>query len=357
MLSGVAVLPFSLTDLNAIAAQYADGQEFHIEEMPGGASLRRFFRVQVGGLPSGIAMFFPDALNPEEANAQKAGIQSGRQEWPFLEVRGVLEAARVRVPKLLAEHCQTGWIIVEDLGSMTLAETLLKEPERKLELYQRAVRDLANAQQNLAKLEPDCVISTRRFDQALLNWEMEHFLEWCIDGRNIPVTEAERQEFLAMAKQIAQRISRMPYGFVHRDYQSRNLMVLEQGALGWVDFQDALLGPRVYDLVALLGDSYQTFTHDFIVARLREYCSAMGIERELPEICQEFDLVTVQRKLKDAGRFVFIEHKKGDDSYLKFIEPTLGKLRMAARRLHEDPLMQQLERWLTQVLERNPTAP
>jgi aminoglycoside/choline kinase family phosphotransferase len=132
----------------------------------------------------------------------------------------------------------------------------------------------------------------------------------------------------------------MPYGFVHRDYQSRNLMVRvanqseqPENKLVWIDFQDALKGPRVYDLVALLSDSYQEFDRPFIEARLDEFARAAGLENERANIGTEFDVVTVQRKLKDAGRFVFIDRVKKNPSFLRFVEPTILKVKRALERL------------------------
>jgi aminoglycoside/choline kinase family phosphotransferase len=100
----------------------------------------------------------------------------------------------------------------------------------------------------------------------------------------------------------------------------------------WIDFQDALLGPRVYDLVALLHDSYQDLDDVFVNARLRDYASAAGMSsEELGELRLQFDRVAVQRKLKDAGRFVFLERVKHNPAFLPYVEPTL---RRVARTLH-----------------------
>src|SRR4029079_7872461 len=102
--------------------------------------------------------------------------------------------------------------------------------------------------------------------------------------------------FDALAGRLAKRIASLPFGFTHRDYQSRNLMVRETPAgprLVWIDFQDALLGPRVYDLVALLNDSYQEFDRAFVEARLAEYASAAGLDAPtLDRLIHEFHLVT-----------------------------------------------------------------
>ena len=128
-------------------------------------------------------------------------------------------------------------------------------------------------------------------------------------------------------------------------------MVREDGRLCWIDFQDALLGPRVYDLVALLNDSYQVFEPSFVQARLDDYASARSLDSAArAAIGLEFDLVTVQRKLKDAGRFVFIDRVKGNPSFLKFVEPTIAKVRASLSRLQGDPDMRVLGDLLARFL-------
>src|SRR4029079_18652976 len=120
-----------------------------------------------------------------------------------------------------------------------------------------------------------------------------------------------------MWERRAKRVAALPQGFVYREYQSRNIMVVDARRLVWIDFQDALLGPRVYDLVALLNDSYQEFDRAFVEARMAEYAKEAGIDpAEQDALLGEFDLVTVQRKLKDAGRFVFIDRTKQNPSFL-----------------------------------------
>ena len=120
--------------------------------------------------------------------------------------------------------------------------------------------------------------------------------------------------------------------------------------LVWIDFQDALLGPRVYDLVALLNDSYQSFDRAFIEARLDEYAAEAGLDGAGREaLGREFDVVTVQRKLKDAGRFVFIDRVKKNPSFLPYIEPSLAKVRGALGRLEDEPDMRELSRIISRA--------
>jgi hypothetical protein len=315
-----------------------------VEPMPGGASTRRYLRVRTYGVApaSVVAMFVPDAAPEEVTSGARA------ERWPFLEVRELLETRGVRVPRVLAEACDAGLVLLEDLGDDTLAAFLERAPARREEVYRVAVRDLARAQRALGELPARSTIATRAFDETLLRWELEHFREWGLDARGKALDPAARAAFDAIADRLARRIAGWPRGFVHRDYQSRNLMVREAGSaleLVWIDFQDALLGPRVYDLVALLNDSYQDFDRAFVEARLDDFAQAAGLDAEgRAALGHEFDVVTVQRKLKDAGRFVFIDRVKKNPSFLRFVEPTLAKVRGALARLDHEPDMRELAR-------------
>jgi aminoglycoside/choline kinase family phosphotransferase len=262
--------------------------------------------------------------------------------WPFLEVRSLLESVGVRVPRVLAEACDAGLLLVEDLGE-TLADHLVTHPDEREALYAMAVRDLAVAQDRLSPLPEGSIVRLRAFDEKLLGFEIDHFREWALEARGRPLDAAGRTTFERARDWLVATIVALPRGFVHRDYQSRNLLVTRaydgvSRALGWIDFQDALLGPRAYDLVALLCDSYQPYEPGFVERRLDDYRKARGLSNdEAHSLRRQFDLITVQRKLKDAGRFVFIEKQRKDSSFLPFVEPTLAVVRQALARLSDVP--------------------
>jgi aminoglycoside/choline kinase family phosphotransferase len=327
------------------AAFPASRDSFRFEPMPGGASTRRYFRIQLGtgvganagphaGIETAVAMFVPEGACPEEI-VKDGQLPAAR--WPFLEVRDLLASRGIDVPVVFAEATANGWLLLEDLGDETLSEFLLRHPERKEGLYVRAVTDLARAQASLNPLPQGSVVARRAFDHDLLYWEIQHFREWALDARGVSLSPEQRAAFDGFAERLAHRIAELPRGFVHRDFQSRNLMVRPDGRLCWIDFQDALLGPRVYDLVALLNDSYQIFERSFVEARLDDYARTAGLAPgERTQLGSQFDLVTVQRKLKDAGRFVFIDRAKGNAAFLRFVEPTIVKALTSAARLAKD---------------------
>ncbi len=328
---------FDLSRLDALVESTgARGDE--VVPMQGGASSRRYFRVLLVDGGSAVGMYVPLGDRPEELVIQSApsSIAPPSRRWPFLEVRDLLAAHGVRVPRLLAENTKEGWLLIEDLGDETLAAHLEAHPDRRGALYAKAVRDLARAQRALATLPSDSVVLSRSFDQNLLRRELDHFREWGIDARGHALSPDDRAALDAVFDRLATRIATLPQGFVHRDYQSRNLMVVGND-LVWLDFQDALLGPRVYDLVALLFDSYQELDLDFVRARLSDYEEAgplSPLEHETLE--RELEWVAVQRKLKDAGRFVFIERVKKDPSFLPYVTPTLRKVARTLDHLAKD---------------------
>lgn len=326
---------------------------FELTPIRGGASPRRFYRVELGanGLdlfggayadePAGrdgraIVMLVPPET-PDVAFARERG-----RAWPFLEVRELLAAAGVRVPALLAAACDEGLLLVEDLGQ-TLAEHLEAQPSDRETLYRAAVCDLARAQGALDPLPADSVVRLRQFDAALYTSELEHFWDWAVAARGV---DAPRPPFQRALTFIVEELCALRRAFTHRDYQSRNLLLTTHhadAALGWIDFQDALLGPRAYDLVALLCDSYQPFDRAFVERRLDDYANARALSpSERRALAREFDLLTIQRKLKDAGRFIFIERQRHDPSFLPFVAPTLDIVTNALERLSDEPALRDL---------------
>jgi N-acetylmuramate 1-kinase len=169
------------------------------------------------------------------------------------------------------------------------------------------------------------IIEQRRFDDRTLFLELDHFREYGLErGLGLRLSPRERSRFDEAAHAIVDRLITLPKTVVHRDFQSRNLMLRngrQDGSLAIIDFQDALIGPYVYDLVALLRDSYVVLERPFVSRMLSQYRQLIP---EAPATLEaDFDLCTIQRKLKDAGRFVFIKDVKGNPDFMRFFQPSL----------------------------------
>lgn len=305
-----------------------DLQQARVIQLKGDASNRSYYRVAHGDASWVVMVMPPDAATRSE-EVTKGGVPD---ELPFVNVHGYLDRLGVRVPAIHDYDERAGLMLIEDLSDTTF-ERALNDDTRE-SLYTRAVELLARMRARADRHpDPRCLAFTRAFDRDLYRWELDHFYVWGLVARTgRQPTTPEREVLDATFDDISDRLDRLPRGFTHRDYQSRNLM-LKDGELVVIDFQDALLGPRQYDLVALLRDSYVELDRAFVermVRRYQEALAAEGVDAGDPEeFLRTFDLLTVQRKLKDGGRFVFIDQVKKNPSFLPSIPASFRYVRDA----------------------------
>ena len=314
---------------------------FRIQKLKGDASSRSYHRVSAPGV-SFVAMVLP----PDAKASEEASHGESPAELPFLDLQRYLGGLGVPVPRIHRADLAQGVLLLEDLGDDTLEAVLLREGEAARErLYGEAI-DLLCELRCRADRDPkrDSVAFQRSFDFKLLRWEFDHYLEYGLRARTGRTLDPSQEALLARAgDSICQEIAALPQGFTHRDYQSRNLMVTPRGMVV-IDFQDALLGPRQYDLVALLRDSYVELPEPFVDRMLVRYLE--GLERRTGQrepfapFRRIFDLVTVQRKLKDGGRFEYIDRVKGNPSFLPHVPASFRYVARALERLPEQaPLL------------------
>jgi aminoglycoside/choline kinase family phosphotransferase len=310
-----------------------DASALPVTRLAGHASMRSYWRI--GAPPrSHVVMVMPPDAKPEEVTKGPAAAVD-----PFVDVQGYLKKIGVRVPEIRAFYTDDpagGLMVLEDLGDEML-ETRLLAGDPAGPLYERAIDALARLRAAAEKEPGGCVAFTRAFERDLYRWELDHFREWLLEAwKGATLAPAEREVVEREFDRIARALDAEPKGFTHRDYQSRNIMVLRGGGQAVIDFQDALLGPRQYDLVALLRDSYVELPPEFVDAMLRrwleKFAEAGGPRLDYAPFRATFDLLTVQRKLKDAGRFVFIDRVRKNPGFLVSIPASLRYVRDAFTR-------------------------
>jgi N-acetylmuramate 1-kinase len=314
------------TQVALATKQHCDGASVTLLKRE--ASSRSYYRVAVSGR-SWVCMVLEKTALTSSDEASNGQVPT---ELPFVNVHRYLRELKIRVPDVLRVDLDAGVLVLEDLGPLTFEVALQKNDNVKL--YEQAI-DLLSQLRLGAEAHPDqhCIAFGRRFDEALYTWELHHFREWGMEAWSGKTpTEHERQQLDAHFADIAKRLAAAPVGFTHRDYQSRNIMV-KDGTLVVIDFQDALLGPRQYDLVALLKDSYVELEPRLVDALLDRYISAVekrtSTTIDRAEFKGFFHLLTVQRKAKDAARFEFIHRVKKNDGFLVSIPASLRAVRGA----------------------------
>ncbi|MDG1494414.1 MAG: phosphotransferase [Porticoccaceae bacterium] len=278
--------------------------------LAGDAGFRRYFRL--AGQPSLIAVDSP----PEKENNPA-----------YMDVAMAFQRHGVTTPKILAVDFAKGFFLLEDFGHQLLhpellAGTLAEEnsPARlsAANYYQQAESVLLDIQ----AVEPEAKVFAP-YDMSRLQGEMDLFAEWFL-GQLLGVTlsDQERSMLNRLFSHLIDSAVRQPQVVVHRDYHSRNLMLLEDGALGVIDFQDAVVGPLTYDLVSLLKDCYLRLPRQQVVDRALDFKKRLVTELPMDSISDEqfirwFDLIGLQRHIKVMGIFARLALRDGKRGYLK----------------------------------------
>jgi len=339
----VSARPSPIPDLElapALHAVYgAVPDDASVRKLRGDASTRTYYRLSAPSRdPRSLVIMHLPADFATRSDEASAGDRA--PDLPFLDVQRLLEARGVPVPRVLAHDLAHRIVLLEDLGDETFEARLAARPRTEwMALYERAVDLLADLHERCARRDLSSVAYRRRFDLALLRWELDHFREWGLEALHGPLAAADRAELDRHFDALAERLSGAEVGFVHRDYQSRNLMWARPETAGGealvvIDFQDALIGPRPYDLVALLCDSYVELDLPLQRAMLDRYVSNAGLERsDAIDFERTFWLQAVQRKLKDAGRFVFIDRVRHNPDFLPWYAPSLRYVTRALAQL------------------------
>jgi N-acetylmuramate 1-kinase len=300
-----------------------------LEPASSDASFRRYFRAFTGDTTYVVM----------DAPPGKEDVR------PYLKVSGLLEGVGVHVPHVHAADADRGLLLLEDLGTINYLERLHAGDDPG-HLYGDALTALLGIQVRGAEAS----LGLPPYDEPALSRELALLPEWFL-ARHLALTlDAADKELLAMSFGFLIREAlAQPAVFVHRDYHSRNLMVVAGRNPGVIDFQDALRGPVGYDLVSLLKDCYIAWPRERVVewvAGYRQRLAAQGGQAGASEaqFLRWFDLIGVQRHLKVLGIFCRLWYRDGKPGYLPDLPRTLAYVRDTCARYSElAPLARFLE--------------
>ncbi|MGI9295906.1 MAG: aminoglycoside phosphotransferase family protein [Pseudomonadales bacterium] len=266
--------------------------------LPGDASFRRYFRAKTASA-SYIAAFAP----PDKEN-----------NTGFVAVAKLLHDAAVPAPQVLGANLQHGFLLLSDLGDQVLLHRL--NAGNAGEYYALALTELVKMQQ--IKPAPDMPL----YSGAVLMTELGRFQEWFVEGLlAITLNQRERQLIEHAQQIIVASADSQPQVFVHRDFQSRNLMPQENGQLAIIDFQDAAIGPLTYDVACLLRDTHIDWPPEQVREWALNYARLAQQHGLLPDDEEEtflrwFDLNSLERNITVLGTFSRLYLRDGKSDYL-----------------------------------------
>ena len=301
------------------------GWDAHIEAASADASFRRYFRLRLPDQTTRIVMDAP----PEQEDCR-----------PFIAVATLFQAAGAHVPEVQAKDLEQGFLLLADLGSTTYL-TALQNSSAATRLY-------GDANQALLAIQ----LASRpgvlpEYDHALLSRELALFPDWYL-GRHlgVAVDQPMQTTLQTVFAAILANNLKQPQVFVHRDYHSRNLMLVGDpeptfpSNPGILDFQDAVYGPLTYDPVSLYRDAYISWPEELELDFVIRYWEAarqagLPVPADFHDFYRDYEWMGAQRQLKVLGIFARLCHRDGKDAYLADMPRVLGYLRRTCKRYSE----------------------
>lgn len=304
-----------------------------IEMLAGDASARRYARLRFTGdaPPAVIAM-----LLPREAPGASEEISAATTstELPFVSLQRFLARHDVPVPELY--HVDDAVLLLEDLGDLPLADAATDAARD--ELFGEAVDVLAQIAALARDPDPTCVAFRQRYDRALIGRELDVVCSHGLAERDhgpARAAGADRELARALAR-LGDRVAAQPVVLMHRDYHAWNLQVDARGKVRVIDFQDASLGPALYDLASLCTDrdSDRFVDATLEAALLRRFGDELarrgGPAYADPALLHaEYYDAVAYRTLRVFGRFRFLAIEKGKPGYLRFLPRMARQTRRA----------------------------
>ena len=301
--------------------------------LAGDASFRRYERL----VRDGKRAVLMDAQPPKE------------DVRPFVALARHLRALGFAAPEVLAEDTDLGALILEDFGDDTFTRVIAGKAGNERALYELATDVLVQ----LHRLPPARAVPRdlppynhkRLLDEAML------LFDWyvpAVTGRRASVV-AQREFVMAWLGTAFMGLSDLPPTLVLRDFHVDNLMVRETGSgiarCGLLDFQDAIEGPRAYDLMSLLEDARRDVAPELARAMTERYLAHFP-ELDRSRFLSDFAILAVQRHAKVIGIFTRLLARDGKPDYLVHIPRVWGLLE---RRL-DHPALAAFREWLARYL-------
>lgn len=268
-----------------------------VEPIPGDASFRRYFRIFEGDRKAMLMFAPPPEEDPE----------------PFLQVAKWLTANAMRAPDILASDAKSGWVLIEDFGNDRMRDWLDRNPQGEEASYAAAI-------DALVQLHSKPAGPFAAYDLDVYSRECALLTEWYCPAMGLAVDEPGYGA--AWAEALAPLIERQQPGVtVLRDYHAENIMLLSPaqdgaGEQGLIDFQDALVGHRAYDLVSLLQDARRDVPAALEQRMIARYCEKAGPGEHF---AADYALLGAQRNAKIVGIFTRLFKRDGKPRYLDMI--------------------------------------
>lgn len=269
-----------------------------ISPVAGDASFRRYFRVNSATRGKAILM---DAPPPHE------------DPQPFLDIAQYLTGHQFRAPEIYGTDLTRGLVLLEDFGDRRMREHLDDHPEDESQIYRAAIN-------TIVRLAGTPAADAQPYDMATYLREVQLLTEWYMPAMGL---SCDANAFDQMWVDALAPLASCQDVTVLRDYHAENIMLLDDGEQGIIDFQDALVGHPAYDLVSLLQDARRDVRPELEADMLAYYLTAANPGSDFDA---HYALLGAQRNTKIIGIFTRLWKRDGKERYLSFLPRMWGLL-------------------------------
>jgi hypothetical protein len=292
-----------------------------VAPVAGDASFRRYFRVESATRGKAILM---DAPPPHE------------DPRPFLHIAQYLNGHQFRAPEIFATDLTRGLLLIEDFGDRRMREHLDEHPEDEAAVYRAAI-------DAIVRLAKTPAVQAEAYDMATYMREVQLLSEWYMPAMGLSF---DAREFDQVWTEALAPLAEYQKVTVLRDYHAENIMLLDDGQQGIIDFQDALVGHPAYDLVSLLQDARRDVSPALEAEMLAYYKDTAEPDADF---AAHYALLGAQRNTKIIGIFTRLWKRDGKARYLSFLPRMWGLL----ERDLAHPDLAPVKRWFDTYIPSN----
>jgi aminoglycoside/choline kinase family phosphotransferase/dTDP-glucose pyrophosphorylase len=260
------------------------------------------------------------------------GIRAARQQQEvdaYVAIGKHLARRQVPVPRIFLYDTFAGMVFLEDLGDQHLQGAVQSAHHvQRLALYRQVIdRWIHMALAGASGFDTSWTFQSPCYDRDLiLEKECRYFCDAFVNrylGKPDPYDQLA-SEFESLADCVTRT---QVIGFMHRDLQSRNIM-LKKGRVYFIDFQGGRLGPLQYDLASLLIDPYVALSPQE-QDRLLRYTVSRLVERhgvDPDQFESGYRACALTRNLQILGAFAFLSGAKGKGQFAQYIPAAVFSL-------------------------------
>ena len=294
---------------------FSEGTIF--QKLKGDGSKRNFWRI----IPSQKKPCLVLMVNPPASEAEE------RENLSYVMIGKHLRNKGIPLPEIFGYNLEEGWVIMEDMGDMSL-EKYASSTEDPVSIYKRVLESLLLLQTEGARnFDTSWCCQTQRYDYNVMRqYEADYFRDafLCL----YLGLKNEWPELEPPFNHLTEKASVADNNYlIHRDFQSRNIMVNESN-IGFIDWQGSRLGPLGYDLASLVIDPYTGLSfqqryriYKYYLSLISEHCASLTAPFE-----ESFLYLAIQRNLQIIGAFSYLTKKMNKIYFEAYIPAALKTL-------------------------------